>query len=326
MAARPLPETLLEELTCSICLDYLKDPVSIPCHHSFCKVCITELCDCHKAHVQDSVSCPICQKPFQKENISPNWVLSQLVPKLLNLELSDKQSEDSKQPTDYQRCKSHGEKTFFYCETDEKFLCLVCRELREHSTHVVLPIEDAAQPYKDEIQRQLESLKKSKEQIMHLKENNTFQALLNHIQVTKQRMVSEYQQFRNFLDLQEQFLFAHVEKLEKDITCKKEQHVTEMSQKISHLEELINEMEERASQTPSEILKIRKQLEERIQTEQVLIPFTPSRDLNKYVPALNKKIKMLEESMRSFRAPWRQYDLEKKTTKKEMDHTVEQKL
>ncbi|XP_072497650.1 E3 ubiquitin-protein ligase TRIM31-like [Notamacropus eugenii] len=326
MAARPPLENLLEELTCSICMEYLKDPVSIPCHHSFCKVCITELCDSHKAHVQDSVSCPICKKPFQKENISPNWVLVQLVPKLLNLKLSDKLSEDAKQPADYQLCKSHGEKTFFYCKTDEQFLCFVCKELREHSSHVVLPVEDAAQPYKDQIQRQLESLKKFKEQIMHLKENKTLQGLLNQIQEKKQRIVSEYQQFRNFLDLQEQFLLAHVEELEKDITCKKEQHAAEMSQKISHLEELINKLEERASQTASEILKIRKQLEERRKKEQVFTPFTTSQDLEERVCAFTGKIDALEESMRSFRAPWLQFDLKKKTTLKEICCTEEQML
>ncbi|XP_027732039.1 tripartite motif-containing protein 59-like isoform X2 [Vombatus ursinus] len=296
MAARPLPETLLEELTCSICVEHLKDPVSIPCGHSFCRVCITELCDYYKTHVRGSVSCPICKKLFQKENISPNWVLAQLVPNLLNLGLSDKQPEDSKQPADYQLCKRHGEKTFFYCETDEQFLCFVCRELREHSSHVVLPVEDAAQPYK------------------------------NQIQDNKLRIVSEYQQFREFLDLQEQLLLAQMEELEKDITCKKEQHVNQVSQKISHLEKLISKMEERASQTPSEILKIKKQLEERWEKEQVLTPFTTSQDLEERVCAFTGKIDALEESMRSFKAPWLQLHLQNKTTKKEICHTVEQVL
>ncbi|XP_020829826.2 uncharacterized protein LOC110199370 [Phascolarctos cinereus] len=326
MAARPLPENLLEELTCSICVEHLKDPVSIPCGHSFCRVCITELCDYYQTHVQDSVSCPICKKLFQKENISPNWVLAQLVPNLLNLGLSDKQPEDSKQPADYQLCKRHGEKTFFYCETDEQFLCFVCRELREHSTHVVLPVEDAAQPYKDEIQRHLESLKESKEKIMHLKGNNTFQALLNQIQTNKLRIMSEYQQFREFLDLQEQLLLVQMEELEKDITCKKEQHANQVSQKISHLEKLISKMEERASQTPSEILKIKKQLEERWEKEQVLTPLTTSQDLEERVCAFTGKIDALEESMRSFKAPWLQLHLQNKTTKKEICYTMEQIL
>ncbi|XP_068929244.1 E3 ubiquitin-protein ligase TRIM31-like [Petaurus breviceps papuanus] len=326
MAARPLPENLLEEVTCSICVEHLNDPVSIPCGHSFCRVCITNLCDFYKARAQDSVSCPICKEPFQKKNISPNWVLAQLVPSLLNLELSDKQSEDSKQPADYQLCKQHGEKTFFYCETDEQFLCFVCRELREHSTHVVLPVEDAAQPYKDEIQRQLKSLKESKEKIMHLKENDTFQALLNQIQDKKLRIVSECQQFQEFLDVQKQLLLFHVEELEKDITCKKEQHATQVSQKISHLEKLINKMEEKASQTPSEILKIRKQLEERWEKEQVLTPFTKSQDLEERVCAFTEKTDALEESMRSFKAPRLQLHLQNKTTKEEICQTVEQML
>ncbi|XP_043856680.1 uncharacterized protein LOC122753379 [Dromiciops gliroides] len=326
MAARPLPETLLEELTCSICVECLKDPVSIPCGHSFCQVCITELCDYCKTHNQLSASCPICKKSFQKENISPNWVLAQLVPSLLHLELSEKQSEDSKQLADYQLCKRHGEKTFFYCETDEQFLCFVCRELREHSTHVVLPVEDAAQPYKDEIQRQLESLKEAKEKFMHLKGTDTFQALLYQIQDKKLRIVSEYQQFREFLDIQEQFFLAQVEELEKDITCQKEQHVKQVSQKISHLEELINKMEERVSQTPSEILKIRKQLEERWEKEQVLTPITTSQHLEERVYAFTGKIDALEESMRSFKAPWLPLHLQNKTIKKEMCHMVEQML
>ncbi|XP_036623042.1 uncharacterized protein LOC118856711 [Trichosurus vulpecula] len=326
MAARLLPENLLEELTCSICMEHLKDPVSIPCGHSFCRGCITALCDYSEAQVQDSLPCPICKKPFQKENITPNWLLSQLVPSLLSLELADKQSEDSKQSVLYQLCKQHGEKTFFYCETDERFLCFVCKELREHSTHVVLPIEDAAQPYKDEIQRELESLKESKEKIMHLKENNMFQALLNQIQDKKLRIVSEYQQFREFLDTQEQLLLAQMEELEKDITCKKEQHVTQVSEKISHLEKLINKMEERASKTPSEILKIRKQLEERWEKEQVLTVFTASQDLEERVCAFTGKIDALEESMRSFKAPWLQFHLQNETTKKEICHTVEQML
>lgn len=43
-ASIPNPmQTLQKEAVCAICLDYLKDPVSIGCGHKFCLGCVTQL-------------------------------------------------------------------------------------------------------------------------------------------------------------------------------------------------------------------------------------------------------------------------------------------
>lgn len=59
MATSAPLRSLEEEVTCSICLDYLRDPVTIDCGHVFCCSCTTDI----------RPVCPLCKKRFKKENI-----------------------------------------------------------------------------------------------------------------------------------------------------------------------------------------------------------------------------------------------------------------
>lgn len=134
--ASAVPLTMMwEEVTCSICLDPMVEPMSIECGHSFCQGCISEV------GKEGGSVCPVCRRRFLLQNLRPNRQVANMVDNLRKI------SQGAKEDPHGELCVVHREKIHLFCEKDGKALCWVCSQSQKHRDHPMVPIEEAAQEY-----------------------------------------------------------------------------------------------------------------------------------------------------------------------------------
>ncbi|KAK2085819.1 E3 ubiquitin-protein ligase trim58 [Saguinus oedipus] len=143
MAAGPPAERLRDEARCPVCLDFLQEPVSVDCGHSFCLRCISEFCQRSDGAQGGVYACPQCRGPFRPAGFRPNRQLAGLVEGVRQLGLGAGPGG----PAGARRCARHGEDLSRFCEEDGAALCRVCDAGPEHATHRTAPLQDAAGRY-----------------------------------------------------------------------------------------------------------------------------------------------------------------------------------
>ncbi|KAL8213182.1 UNVERIFIED_CONTAM: hypothetical protein K2H54_061162 [Gekko kuhli] len=147
MAAGGPLKDLCEEATCSICLDFFRDPVSIAeCGHNFCRACLIRSWGETRAA---EPACPQCRGAAQEGNLRPNQQLANFVEHIQKLSPPEGMEAKAKEGEGEGRlCEKHQEPLKLFCKDDEALLCVVCGRSKEHKDHEVVPLEEAAQENK----------------------------------------------------------------------------------------------------------------------------------------------------------------------------------
>ncbi|XP_067425842.1 zinc finger protein RFP-like [Emydura macquarii macquarii] len=294
MAAENPVESLQDETTCPICLEYFREPVALECGHNFCRACITQCWE----ESDTGVSCPQCKETVQHRNLRPNRQLANIVKIAKRLSFQAAKGSGGER-----MCGEHQEDLKLFCEEDQTLICLVCNLSRTHRTHRVVPIEEAAQEYKERIQAHLNALREEREKLLGFKVTGEekSQEYLKLTQSERQKIMFEFQQLRKFLEDQERLLLARLETLDKEIVKIQNENVSKLSKEISHLSELISDIEGKYQESASEFLQDIRSTLSRCEKGKFQQPVEISPELENRLSDFSQKTIALMETLRTFK-------------------------
>lgn len=185
-----------ETFVCSVCLDTLKDPATLPCGHSYCLACIQSHWD--KRDRKGQYSCPQCRQVFNpRPSLAKSTVLVQAMEKLRTNSLKQSLStavssvppliptylevppdrgprQGSLYPQlptmDPRLCPQHNRPLDLFCHEDKESVCEVCCQEGHHGHRVLKPQEERKERQKEFVHMQIDIQKRIQETDKKLKE------------------------------------------------------------------------------------------------------------------------------------------------------------
>ncbi|CAL8404910.1 unnamed protein product [Boreogadus saida] len=204
------PPPLKHYLTCSVCTEIFKDPVSLGCHHSFCSSCLQDFW----AQAENK-NCPVCKRKSSKDLVV-NFSIKELAESYAGRQRSAPSEEAQVvcteppqrfDPSDEAQvvCTEHLKDIKWFCKEEQRAVCHVC-EFPHHQGHTVVPLEEQVQELKQQLRPDLMALQARRSRHQELEE--TYEAMVPHLKVqrvkTERRIRAEFEQLHRFLREEEE--------------------------------------------------------------------------------------------------------------------------
>ncbi|XP_048217574.1 tripartite motif-containing protein 5-like [Perognathus longimembris pacificus] len=238
-----------EEVTCPICLELMREPVSIDCGHSFCKACITSNDDCAIRLGQEG-NCSVCRMPYNSENLRPNRHIANIVQSLKEAKLSSPEQN-------VHHCAQHDEKLQLFCRDDGKVICWLCERSQQHRGHHTCLLGEVAQEYQNKLQTAAEKVMKNKEESekwkAELQEGKT--SWKDQIQGDIENVQAKFKELGILLASEEAKELQQLKKEEESVLNSLEKCENELAQKNELLTELLSALEHRLHGSRIEMLQ-----------------------------------------------------------------------
>ncbi|XP_070789539.1 zinc finger protein RFP-like [Pituophis catenifer annectens] len=151
-------------------------------------------------------------------------------------------------------CEVHNKPLKFFCQNELALICAQCAKSKKHHTHTVLPMEEAAQKKKAEIQNHL----KKGRHVARMYENHvkmSTQNLWKRPGEERRKLVHEFEEFHQAAKDQMQFLLSHLEELKVNISDYQKKNYSRHTTNTIQLNALIGDLERKCDQPEAEFLK-----------------------------------------------------------------------
>nr|XP_033803196.1 pyrin isoform X2 [Geotrypetes seraphini] len=268
-------------------------PVTLECGDNFCRSCITQSWE----GIATNFSCPQCKKTSQKTSLRANEQMENIT------QIMKKFCPKKERQKGGNLCEEHEENFKLLNDEDKKMIDDCSSESQNHRSHTVMPIEEAAQLYKNKFKMCLEPLRKNLEDLVKFKshEEKKAEELMNEIQIKRQKLVSEFEELHQFLNKEKQILLSKLEEKKMMILQRIRENVTQLEEQCSSLMQLILEIETKTQQPFAELLKDVKDTLRRYQNMEFPEPKAVCTDLKmgfqlRYPEQLKKLITKFGES------------------------------
>ncbi|KAG5847958.1 hypothetical protein ANANG_G00131800 [Anguilla anguilla] len=247
---------LEEELSCPVCSEIFRDPVVLSCSHSFCKACLQKYWE-----QKGSRECPVCRRGSSKDHPPLNLSLRNTCEVFLK-----ERSQRAKAGSEV-LCSLHSEKLKLFCLVDQIPVCLVCQTSRKHENHELLPVQEAAEEYKEKLRTALAPLQEKLNTFNEVKLicDQTAEHIKSQAQHTERQIKLEFEKLQQFLKDEEAARITALREEEQQKSQMMKKKIEKMTEEISSLSEQIRAIEQELGAEDISFLQSYKDTQDRAQ-------------------------------------------------------------
>ncbi|XP_053181444.1 E3 ubiquitin-protein ligase TRIM35-like [Scomber japonicus] len=227
-------------LSCHVCSETFRDPVSLSCSHKFCSSCLQKFWEQAK-----NKNCPICKRKSSKDHLHVDCSLKELADSFAGRQTAGSSETEKGEKKVEVVCSKHQEEPKLFCKDEQRAVCPSC-DFPHQKDHNVVPVEQAVSDLKDQLKSDLKPLQDKRDKYKQVEKtyNEMFQHSKKQLLSTEKQIRAEFNKLHQFLKEEEESRLAA---LREEVKQKGKTMGTEMKriqEQISSLSDSISAVEE----------------------------------------------------------------------------------